>query len=93
MGGKASGEARRAKKTLREYAEFLLELPVSNVKEFNKLTRSGVPVEDCDNKMLVTFALMKAAQSGDIQAIKEIRSLIGEDVATANEEVTIIDDI
>ncbi|CAB1240084.1 conserved protein of unknown function [Ruminococcaceae bacterium BL-4] len=78
-GGKASGEARRAKKTMREYADFLLSLPVSDRRKWNKLSRAGVPPEGCDNKMLVTFALMQAAQSGDVQAVKELRNLIGED--------------
>jgi Holliday junction resolvasome RuvABC ATP-dependent DNA helicase subunit len=77
--GKASGEARRAKKTMREYADFLLSLPVSDRRKWNKLSRAGVPPEGCDNKMLVTFALMQAAQSGDVQAVKELRNLIGED--------------
>lgn len=78
-GGKASGEARRAKKTMREYADFLLSLQVSDRRKWNKLSRAGVPPEGCDNKMLVTFALMQAAQSGDVQAVKELRNLIGED--------------
>lgn len=82
-GGKASGEARRAKKTMREYAEFLLSLQVSDRRKWNKLARAGVPPEGCDNKMLVAFGLMQAAQSGDVQAVKELRSVIGEDNSAA----------
>lgn len=77
--GKASGKSRRAKKAMREYADFLLSLPVSDRRKWNKLSRAGVPPKDCDNKMLVTFALMQSAQAGDVQAIKELRNLIGED--------------
>jgi hypothetical protein len=77
--GKASGEARRAKKTLREYSDFLLSLPVADRRKWNKLSRAGVPPEGCDNKMLVAFALMQQAQAGDVQAVKELRSIIGED--------------
>ncbi len=77
-GGKASGEARRAKKTLREYADFLLSLPVADRRKWNKLSRAGVPPEGCDNKMLVAFALMQQAQGGDVQAVKELRGIIGE---------------
>ena len=91
-GGKASGEARRAKKTMREYADFLLSLPVSDRRKWNKLSRAGVPPEGCDNKMLVTFALMQAAQSGDVQAVKELRNLIGEDSAQAPEAESRIDE-
>ena len=36
-GGKASGESRRAKKTMREYADFLLSLEVSDRRQWNKL--------------------------------------------------------
>ena len=91
-GGKASGEARRAKKTMREYADFLLSLQVSDRRKWNKLSRAGVPPEGCDNKMLVTFALMQAAQSGDVQAVKELRNLIGQDSAQAPEAESRIDE-
>lgn len=81
--GKASGEARRAKKTLREYSDFLLSLPVADRRRWNKMARAGIPPEGCDNKMLVAFALMQQAQTGDVQAVKELRSIIGEDTNTA----------
>lgn len=80
-GGKASGESRRAKKTMREYADFLLSLEVSDRRQWNKLARVGVPPDICDNKMLVIFALMRQAQMGDVQAVKELRSIIGENQA------------
>lgn len=82
--GKASGEARREKKTLREYADFLLSLPVADRRKWNKLARAGVPPEGCDNKMLVAFALMQQAQAGDVQAVKELRGIIGESDNTAS---------
>lgn len=81
--GKASGKARRAKKAMREYAEMLLALPVSDMRRWNKLARLGVAPKDCDNKMLVMAALMQAAQAGDVQAEKELRSVIGEDQVNA----------
>lgn len=83
--GKASGESRRAKKSMREYAEFLMGLEVSDGRKFNAMVRAGVPVEGCDNKMLVVFALMKMAQSGDVPAAKELRSILGEDKPGAYE--------
>lgn len=93
-GGKASGEARRAKKTMREYANFLMGLPVSDRRKFNKLSRAGVPPEGCDNKMLVVFGLVQAAQNGDVAAAKELRSILGEDVEMNLEEgVQIVDDL
>lgn len=84
-GGKASGAARRAKRTMREYADLLLSLPVSDRRKWNKLARAGIPPEGCDNKMLVVFALMQAAQAGDVPAVKELRNLIGEGDANASD--------
>ncbi len=84
-GGKASGAARRAKRTMREYADLLLSLPVSDRRRWNKLARAGIPPEGCDNKMLVVFALMQAAQAGDVPAVKELRNLIGEDDTSTND--------
>lgn len=84
-GGKASGAARRAKRTMREYADLLLSLPVSDRRKWNKLARAGIPPEGCDNKMLVVFALMQQAQAGDVPAVKELRNLIGEDDANASD--------
>ena len=81
-GGKASGEARRAKKTLKEYMNFLLSLPVADVRKFNKLSSMGVPPDGIDNKMLMVAVLMQAAQNGDVSAAKEVRNIIGEDVST-----------
>lgn len=77
-GGKASGEARRQRKTLRENMNLLLGLGVTNSREFNKLTAPGVPAEDIDNAMLLTAALFKKAAVGDVAAYREIRDLVGE---------------
>ena len=76
--GKASGEARRQRKTLKENMNLLLGLDVTGTKDFNKLTAMGIPVEEIDNSMLLTAALFRKAVSGDVAAYKEIRDLIGE---------------
>lgn len=93
-GGVASGEARRAQKTLKEYAEFLLSLPVTDGRKFNKLARMGVPPEGIDNKMLLVSGLLAAACAGNVSAAREIRGIIGEDkLADDGEGVQIIDDV
>nr|DAS32211.1 MAG TPA: hypothetical protein [Caudoviricetes sp.] len=91
--GKASGEARRAKKTMREYAEFLLSLPVNDVKKKNKLAKMGVPAEDMDNKLAVVAALMMEAQAGYVPAAKELRSIIGEDSQQNNDALERLDEV
>lgn len=78
-GGKASGEARRKRKSLKESMNALLELPISSTKLYNKVAKMGIPIEDIDNSQLIVLALFNEAASGDVQAIKELRKLIGED--------------
>lgn len=92
-GGKASGEARRAKKTMREYAEFLLSLPVSDGRRYNKLARMGVPPEGIDNKMAVVAALMQHAQTGSVPAAKELRNIIGEASQQDNDALERLDEV
>ena len=82
-GGKKSGESRRKKKLLKDCMIDLLELPVTNTKTWNKLSRMGIDPNDIDNRSLLTVSLfMKAVECGDVAAFKEIRNLIGEDKST-----------
>lgn len=66
-GGKASGEARRRKKTLRDELEFLL----SEVKE-------GANGEKHSVQYGITTALIKEALMGNTKAFEIIRDTIGE---------------
>lgn len=86
--GRASGEARRARKTLRENMELLLSLPVSD-RQKGKLKNLGIEEVDMDNRMLVTAALFQRAVAGDVSAIKELRNLVGEDIQQYN---TVLED-
>lgn len=79
-GGKRSGESRRKKKLLKDCMLDLLELPVANTKQWNRLSKMGIDPEEIDNRTLLTVSLfMKAVETGDVSAFKEIRNLIGED--------------
>lgn len=77
-GGRASGEARRRKKSLREAAELYLSLPVSNKTAWNKLARDGVDPEDVDNQMAIIAGLTIKAVKGDAKAAKLLFDLLGE---------------
>lgn len=82
-GGKKSGEVRRKKRQMKDCMNLLLELPVTNTKDFNKLSRMGIPVEEIDNKMMLVVALFnRAVTLGDVAAVKEIRNIIGDDAAS-----------
>ena len=80
-GGKASGEARRKRKALKESMNALLELPIVGNGIIEKMAELGIKTEDMDNSQLVVVALFQQACSGDVPAIKELRNLIGEDDA------------
>lgn len=82
-GGKASVEARRRKKQLKDCMKALLSMPVTDTEEWNKLSVMGVNPSEIDNSMRITVALFLKACDGDVQAFKEIRNLIGEDILTA----------
>ena len=77
-GGRASGEARRRKKSLREAAELYLSLPVADKRAWNKLARDGVEPEDVDNQMAIIAGLSIKAAKGDAKAAKVLFDLLGE---------------
>ena len=92
QGGYAKAEKERKQRALRECAELLLSLPITEVRKFNKLSRMGVPIEGIDNKMALVAAMLMEGQAGNVAAFKELRDLIGEDVGSA-EPVVIVDDL
>ena len=76
-GGKASGEARRAKRTLRELVEIFGNLAVSaDAKQ--KMEEIGIPEELWTRKMQPVVALFNKANKGDVGAFNAIRDIIGE---------------
>lgn len=81
MGGKASGEARRKKKTMRQELEMLLEM----------LDKDGHT-----NQEKISMALLKKASTGDTRAFEVIRDTIGQkpvEVQQIQELPVIKDDI
>ncbi len=83
-GGKASGEARRRKKTMRQMMEMLLELPANTLEDYQLLLDLGFDFKGSDNLetnnlLVVNAALLKGAKNGDVSSIKELRSIIGDD--------------
>ena len=76
-GGKASGEARRKKKTLRELVELFGELGVN--PDTRKLMKQlGIPEDLMTRKMQPVVALFNKANKGDVSAFNAIRDIIGE---------------
>lgn len=81
-GGKKSAEVRRRKKLLKDRMKTLLSLPASDFDDYNEASAMGVDVSEIDNETILIIGLYKRAKSGDVQAFKEIRNLIGQDLAT-----------
>ena len=79
-GGKASGEARRKKKAMKEQMELLLSLPLSNKKIKDKLEEMGVDTSDIDNQMALMLSTFNKALRGDSACINIIREITGERV-------------
>ena len=76
--GRASAEARRRKKTMREALEMLMfdtKLP-EVLKE--RMRAEGIRPEDMNHQMAITRSLIAKAESGDVQAYNAICAMIGE---------------
>jgi hypothetical protein len=78
LGGKASAEARRRKKTLGEYLQAWASMK-PDATNLKKLAPYLPQDEDFTNKAMLVLPLIKKANAGDIKAIDMIVKLIGED--------------
>lgn len=80
-GGRASGEARRRKKTMRENLEILLSMPLKKGKgadidkgeNMQEFTEQNLTVEQA-----MLLAQIKKALKGDLDSFEAIRDLVGE---------------
>ena len=77
--GKASGEVRRARKTMKEMLDYLLTKEVENKKGDKASTLEAISV-----------ALIKKAMGGDTKAFEVIRDTIGEKFAETSTSVNIV---
>lgn len=80
--GIKSGETRRKKKLLKDRMKALLELPVNDFDDYNEASAMGVNLDDIDNETVLVIKLFQEAKKGNVNAFKEIRNLIGQDLAT-----------
>lgn len=78
-GGKASGIARRRKRSMREAADLYLSLPVTDGRRAGKLRRRQIDPEDIDNQMLMIVGLVDAAATGDARAARVVLDMLGDD--------------
>ena len=79
-GGKASGEARRRKKTLKQTMKLLLEQEIMDVDIYNQTAAMGVDVSDLTHQSAIVAAMVKRVEeTGDPKAFALILELMGED--------------
>ena len=80
--GVESGKKRRRKKTMKDTMRMILDL-TPTTPNFNKLSELGVDGEDeYTNQTVMLAALFQEAASGNVKAVREIRSILGEQLET-----------
>lgn len=77
--GKASGAARRRKRDTKAKMKMILGLPVSDCDNFNSLSEMGIELGEIDNETLMLVGLFRKAMNGDVQAVREVRNILGRD--------------
>ena len=82
-GGKASGEARRAKKIAKQVLSFKPDLPPNVLETMYRMGMKGTAKPDM--RTVCTMAILQRAMKGDVKAYKFICELAGE---TADAELT-----
>ena len=84
-GGKASAAARRQKKTLKETASVILNMPLSQEAKFrimnSGISLAGLDDSDMDNRLLVICGLLAAAAEGNTSAAKMLFDMIDTEAA------------
>lgn len=82
-GGKKSGETRRRKRTMKQVMETLLEKRANTPDDWQLIADLGLDFDDLGeevtNLLIVNAALLMKAKGGDVNAIKELRSIIQDD--------------
>lgn len=79
-GGKASGKSRQKKKSMRQAAEMLLQLPSNQEEDSQVLSEIGLATdEEATNMLVVIAAIIKEAKAGDVKATRLLMDITGTD--------------
>lgn len=95
-GGKASGEARRKNKNMKECLKMLLSLDVKSPKAREQLKALGIDNEEMTNQMALMVSMLNKALKGDKGCAEFIRDTSGQQIVNKTEVTEIpkiIDDI
>lgn len=95
-GGKASGEARRKNRNMKECLKMLLSLDVKSPKAREQLKALGIDNEEMTNEMALMVSMLNKALKGDKGCAEFIRDTSGQQIVNKTEVTEIpkiIDDI
>lgn len=76
--GKASVEAKKRKKTMREALEYLMYHAELSEPLKERMKAEGIKDDDMNHQMAITRSLIAKAEAGDVQAYNAICAMIGE---------------
>lgn len=79
-GGKAGAEAKKRRKTQREYLQQALDINIKDIPQLKKLgEKMGLDVDQCTLQQLLTIKLLlNTANKSDISSLKDVTALLGE---------------
>lgn len=80
-GGIASGKARRKKRTMKNAAKLLLDMPIEIKSVEETMIKMGFEEEDLTNQMAVMVAVFKKAMEGNVKAAEFLRDTAGQNDA------------
>lgn len=83
-GGRASAEAKKKRKAMKEQMEMLLNLPLKDEQTRAFLEKMGIDTANMDNQMALVVATFQNAIRGDMKAVNIVREIIGERVQEIN---------
>lgn len=96
-GGKASVEARRQKKSLREKAKLLMSLSIQDKQDLSKAQELGLNEEDIDIEMMNLIHMLNIIKKenfnsvGAFNSLKELTDEQAETTETPSIQINIVD--
>lgn len=82
LGGKASGEARRQKNTIKSILKQWADSPITVAKLKKEAKSYGIETDE--GRSLITLALIKGTMKGNAKYMERLLDTLGEDVLLEN---------
>lgn len=92
-GGKASAEARKRRKSMKECMELAMGLKLTNSDQIAELEELGIDKKEMNHQMLSAVRLLEKAEEGNVNAMNSILELLGEKVIQMNVNANLDDKV